>query len=74
MVLKITIIMSNIDNEDIIIIIGSILITLLFIICIKYIKCIKCNKSKQNEFHNISQALNNSNITTIGYNERTRLI
>lgn len=55
--------MSNLDKEGIIIILVSILITLLFILCIK---CYY--KSKPNEFTQISQSLNNTN------NEKTRLI
>ncbi len=58
--------MSNIDKEGIIIIVASILITLLFIICIK---CYY--KSKPNDFNQISQSLKNINIMN---NERTRLI
>jgi hypothetical protein len=51
--------MSNIDKQEILIIIASILITLLFIICIK---CYY--RSKSNEFNQISKSIN----------ERTRLI
>jgi hypothetical protein len=68
--------MSEIDKEDIIIIILSLLITGLFIMCIKcyYAANAKNSKLNQNDFIQISKALNNNNITTIGYNERTRLI
>lgn len=60
--------MSNIDKEGILIIIISLLITILFIMCIK---CYYYKKSNQNEFNQISKTLNNTNI----YNhEKTRLI
>ncbi len=59
--------MTIVDKQGIIIIIASILITLLFIICIKYIKCYK---SKPNDFNQISKVLNNNILD----NEKTRLI
>ncbi len=62
--------MSNIDKEGIIIIVVSMLITLLFVMCIKcYYK--QNHNSKYNDFNIISQSLNNSNILN---NEKTRLI
>jgi len=59
--------MSNIDTEGLIIIIISLLITALFIMCIK---CYY-DKSKPNDFNKISEALNNCNMID---NERSRLI
>jgi hypothetical protein len=54
--------MSNIDKEGIIIIAVSLLICILFVLCIK---CFSCHSKPNNNFYTISQSLNNEKIRLI---------
>ena len=63
--------MSNIDKEGIIVIIISVLITALFVLCIKCYYKHTDNNYKTNNFGAISQSLNNTNIMN---QEKARLI
>ena len=63
--------MSEIDKETILIIIGSLLITGLFVMCIKCYYDANAKKSNKNDFNQISKTLNDVNIMN---NEKARLI